>query len=406
MPPVVLALQPNEIKKYYESTRLTHNTQGKYSLLLNLDDPNAIKIQIQEALLKSIPESYEDWHDVASMPEEEQKHLWSFRQWLFCQILIYTALTYKDAVSVKLQMFGSGTPTSDIDVSVESPRASEFIKAIEADWKTLTTEPTTKFDVEFYGDFLMFIDENNENNFLNSRKLTEIPEAQTKILAFVGVSILRNAGTLSFPDLDSFIASHPEVADNGWKQEAQAIFEKYTNMSQEQRQEQYYMLLRKAEEQRDRLQTPNLSPEEINRITYDIFMALCNANIYRSENYILPSTVIHVVRDIQAKAPMPSNRSRNCPIFKSKIASCPMGVFTYLCSAMEQLGYMKRFEGNEKKQAKYRPRFEDALRRIETGQVGGRSIKKMKSRRVRKGKSPLRLRRKTRNHRSSLRKHR
>jgi hypothetical protein len=399
MPPVVLALQPNDIKNYYESTRLTHNSQGIHSLLLNTEDPTAIQIEVQEALLKSIPESFEDWHDITSLDEQEQKRLWSFRQWLFCQILIYTALTYKEAGSVKLQMFGSGTPTSDIDVSVESPRASAFIKAVEADWKTLTTAPTTKLDVEFYGDFLMFLDEKGENNFLNSRKLTEIPEAQTKILSFVGVSILRNAGTLSFPELDTFIVSHPEVADNGWKQEAQKIFENYTNMNQEQRQEQYYTLLHKAEEQRDKLKTPGLSPQEMNTITYQIFVALCNANIFRSENYILPSTVIHVVRDIQAKAPMPSVRSRNCPIFKSKIASCPMGVFTYLCSAMEQLGYMKRFEGNEKKQAKYRPRFEDALQRIKTGQVGGRRVKKMKSRRGRKGKSPHRRRSKTRNYR-------
>jgi hypothetical protein len=381
---------------------LTHNSEGKYSLLLNLEDPVAIQISIQDALIKNIPKTFDDWHDVPSLPEAEQKQLWSFRQWLFCQILIYCALTYKDAASVKLQMFGSGTPTSDIDVSVESPRASQFIKAVESAWKQLTTEPTTKFDVEFYGDFLMFLDEKGENNFLNSRKLPEIPEAQNHILAFVGVSILRNAGTLSFPQLDDFIASHPQVADNGWKQEALSIFETYKNMSEEQRQEQYYTLLQKAEEQRDTLRTPGLSPQQINTITYDIFMALCNANIYRSENYILPSTVIHVVRDIQAKAPMPTNRNRNCPLFKSKIASCPMGIFTYLCSAMEQLGYMKRFEGNEKKQAKYRPRFEDALQRIEKGQVGGSRRKKMKSRRGRKGKSPL-YRRKT--YRRVARKH-
>jgi hypothetical protein len=382
--PAKLHLSVPEIKAHYESTRLTHNAPGAYKIEL-IEEPSAIEAAVKAFLQTKVPPAFHEWHDVKDMPEAEQKKLWTYREWLFAQILMYVAQTYTGNPDVVLQMFGSGTPTSDIDVSVESKRASSFIEHMEKSWHMLTGDPTTKWDIEFYGDFLMFLDPEGNNNFLNSRKFNSMGDSKQDILAFVGVSILRNAGSLSFPEMDSFLAKHPDVQDQGWKAKAQQIFTTYQNMTPATREKEYYTLLRKAEELRDSLSVPGLSDEQKNAKTYEIFIALCNANIYRSENYILPSTVIHVVRDIQAKAPRPVNRVKECPLFKSKIASCPLGKFTYLCSALEQIGYMKRFEGDQKKQVKYGTRLEDAVQRIEMGQIGGR-------RQRRRGRKSLRRR--------------
>jgi hypothetical protein len=103
--------------------------------------------------------------------------------------------------------------------------------------------------------------------------------------------------------------------------------------------------------------------------------------------------VIHVVRDIQAKAPRPANRVKECPLFKSKIASCPLGKFTYLCSALEQIGYMKRFEGDQKKQVKYGTRLEDAIQRIYSGQIGGSWQRRRRGKSLRRRKQKRTTRR-------------
>jgi len=64
-------------------------------------------------------------------------------------------------------------------------------------------------------------------------------------------------------------------------------------------------------------------------------ISLGEANLYREENYILPSTVIHVVRCEQAK----ENGDSCIPIIL-KSACCSLSSFVYILSGIEQLGYL------------------------------------------------------------------
>lgn len=384
--PAKVPLKVDALTNYYESTKRTHNTSGAHAFLLNTTGSDK---EIIEAIRYGVRRQLAahpnfDWgHDVKKMPLDVQKQFWSFRQWLFTQILILVAKSEDLIESVKgdcvFMMFGSDKPTSDIDVSVDARQASEIIKFIETVWMgILDTEPQM-WDVEFYGDFLMFLDDTGNKAFLNSRGFKTTSE-QEQILPFVGVSILRNAGNLEFKALNTFLEQYPELGGSSapWKEKAKEIFASYQAMSPDERRAEYYRLLGAAEHMRD---DPNLV---IGEKVLKVFLALCEANIYRNENYILPSTVIHVVRDIQAKSPRPTKYAMECPVFRARLASCALGRFTYLCSALEQLGYMERFAGDAAKQEKYGGRFEDALARI---QLGGRRTARRRGASKRKGRT-------------------
>jgi hypothetical protein len=281
---------------------------------------------------------------------------WRLREWIFAQVL-YSML---EDPKIILHMFGSTKPTSDIDVTVEAPYASDFIRAVETKWAFLTQTSTTQWAVEFYGDFLMFTNQRGAETYINTTRFDSINDKD--ILVYVGVSILRNAGTLNFDELTEILHSqkllyeYPELGDKEWKQEAEKKYLAYTTLKEQEKRERYYDILKEAERLRDTAYSSNENK------TKDIFMVLCEANMYRNENYILPSTVIHVVRDIQAQSQKPT--SEKCSLYEKKLASCALGPFTYLCSALEQIGYMHKYENNPDKYNKYYYRYREGMEHV------------------------------------------
>ena len=281
---------------------------------------------------------------------------WRLREWIFTQVLY----SMPEDPKIILHMFGSTKPTSDIDVTVEAPYASDFIRAVEKQWAILTQTSTTQWAVEFYGDFLMFTNQKGAETYINTTRFDSINDKD--ILVYVGVSILRNAGTLDFDELTEILGSqkllyeYPEVGKGEWKQEAQKKYSAYTTLQEQEKRERYYDILKEAERLRDTAYSSNENK------TKDIFMVLCEANMYRNENYILPSTVIHVVRDMQAQSPTPA--PEQCSLYEKKLASCSLGPFTYLCSALEQIGYMHKYENNPDKYNKYYNRYRNGMEHV------------------------------------------
>ena len=380
-----IRFDPQQIQNYYESKRLTHSATGFGDLILN--NASAAKSEILMAIQQV--DSNFSWHDIKKYSVEEQKEFWTLREWLFCQVLVLAYLNFQTGQvsrqppagftpeSYSFALFGSVKPTSDIDVSVDGPVASYLISILEDLWLSATGAPCSRWDIEFYGDFSMVLDEKKNPVFLNSR---EFNLAADQILPYVGASILRNAETLEFPELDAFLAAHPEVpalTKSPWKQEAYSMMKNIGSMSYDQQREQYYKYLGEAEKIRNSV--PVLSQD----IALKIFLAMCKANLFRSENYILPSTVIHIVRDIQAKAPQPNRNDPRCTLYHAKLSTCAVGRFAYLASAMEQLGYMKRFSYDNDKVKKYGDRLEAAMKKYNSIQ-GGRKKRQTRAKRLRR----------------------
>jgi hypothetical protein len=311
------------------------------------ESPEMIQKTVQTLLNRYKLRRNSNWE--RNITERNAPALWRLREWVFTQVL----LSMPEDPSVTLHMFGSTKPTSDIDITVEAKSASDFIRLVEKQWTLLTGTSTTQWAVEFYGDFLMFYDAQGEKTFINTRRFDE--EHDKEVLVYVGLSILRNAGTFDFPELDEMLRRYPSLQKTSWRSDAQELYKEYKTLSDDQKREAYYKYLKEAESLRD---TQSLPEEK----TKAIFLALCRANMYRNENYILPSTVIHVVRDLQAESPRP--QKNKCSVFKVKLASCALGSFTYLCSALEQLGYMHKYENTPSKYKKYYVRFRDAMNHL------------------------------------------
>lgn len=286
---------------------------------------------------------------------------WRLREWIFAQVLY----SMPEDTTIILHMFGSTRPTSDIDVTVEAHSASDFIRAVEKQWAFLTQTSTIQWAVEFYGDFLMFTNQKGAETYINTTGFDSINDKD--ILVYVGVSILRNAGTLEFSELNKILKAatsftgeilndYPILLDDNWKTVAKEKYFAYTTLKEQEKREMYYKSLKEAETLRDTIYSSNSEK------TKGIFLALCEANMYRNENYILPSTVIHVVRDIQAHSKSPTNDK--CSLYEKKLASCALGPFTYLCSALEQIGYMHKYENNPEKYNKYYYRYRKGMEHV------------------------------------------
>jgi hypothetical protein len=105
--------------------------------------------------------------------------------------------------------------------------------------------------------------------------------------------------------------------------------------------------------------------------------------IYRAESYTCAPTVMHVVRVLQANVKNPNKYQTlepgYCITNKNKDAYCTIGIYGYLISIYEQLGYLYRFnitycnqnvplgydaDKCEKKFDKYKSRFDNAKRFI------------------------------------------
>lgn len=370
-----LLLTKEAIVKHFDGKKKGFEALTVFSPLTT--DTLAVMADRIDGYLVRFPAKF-TWHDVSEEPDaNKQRMYWLFREFMFAQFLLYVVVAIETnaqtVVSLpadfsledhSLHMFGSNNATSDIDISVEGPYASYFIELCEKLWKEITHEDTTKFDIEFYGDFLELYDEKGEETYINSR---DFSKARLQILPFAGASILRNTGTLDFPLLNDFIEQNsklvPELKDPVWKVEAQKLIDEWKKQNIDQQRATYYRLLREAEEIRKH---PASNDPYENHLR--AFLLLSKANLYRSENYVLPSTVIFVVRDIQAMSPNP--QPSMCGPYHVRLASCALGDFTYLTSAMEQIGFMKRFEGAESKQKKYGSRLERALSKVSMS--GGR----------------------------------
>jgi hypothetical protein len=209
-----------------------------------------------------------------------------------------------------------------------------LIAVIEDVWTACGLEPH-QWDVEFYGDFLMFhIPTPSDVVFFNTREFAN--DNVVQIMPYVGVSLLRNGIHLDDARiaqmLELFYPQFPALKEEGWRRTAAALYQSSTRPFALAR-EDYYTALADAEELRESGHVDN------HAATLKLYLLLAKANTFRHENYILPSTVIHVVRTIQVHSPKVKQEDSRCLPYSVRLASCSLGPFAYLCSGLEQLGY-------------------------------------------------------------------
>lgn len=343
-------------------------------------------------------------HDIKK--SHDHHTAWILRTQLFYQLLLFATLTfqnkslydktYKDCPFrsdvppmlsyFKMGIFGSMTPTSDIDVGVHysgppiKPALAYIVSRFETLFLICTGKPSIDFDIETYADMMTIPNPipdhlHPDYFYLDTTGFTEVE--YKRMLPIAANSILRNAYFIS-PDTVNIVTMAdilkpfklpymPDFLDVSRKK----VFD-FMNGSYEEGRQMYYKKVEIAERiQQEKLRGP-MTPSDI----CDIMVAIGDALTYRYESYTCSPTVIHVVRILQAAREKAEKYRTLVPktYCKGDIVHldpfCTIGKYGYALSMLEQLGYLYRFykiycmgdhpEYCKKKVDKYWKRYKDA----------------------------------------------
>ena len=191
---------------------------------------NKLKNAIIEILGDNIKYEVFDYsHDIASLDSDKQRKLWILRTYVFYQLLIFATIIMKsetlfkeiyntseskykrvwrsdvtenELLDFKMGIFGSLTPTSDIDIGISYTgktggfSALAYVVAIFEDmFKIFMKKSSLQLDIEPYADMYILPNPNNdlENPYIFYLDTSKFDQDDFKqILPYVKTSILRN----------------------------------------------------------------------------------------------------------------------------------------------------------------------------------------------------------------------
>lgn len=285
-----------------------------------------------------------------NLPDENLLQIWSYRE-------IFLCLTFTTAYSISVKftdpeiyltprkvyqeivtgtILGSANLNSDIDVTVSAEHASSWIAVLEDLFESIGWFNHENWKIDLYGDFMLVGDYYIDTHYFTLDIIKEL-------LHMSLLSYYRHPNSNLFdPDVLNrlLIWCSNKFNINIKNIKSKAILE-LQSIDQNDR-EQYYLELSIAEEMETQaiieIEEHKYNTLEITKIFGEIMIQLAKANLYRSENYLIPSTTVQIVKIEQAKA----IQSQTCDPILTKIANCSLSQFAYLLSAIEQLGYLQQ----------------------------------------------------------------
>ena len=362
-----------------------------------------------------------------------QNNLWIARTFLFSQLMIFAvailgnAALYKDVFgeangktifsfmpevtsdlpNYQMGIFGSKSPTSDIDVGIQyigastTPTLHYILSVFEQLFETFTGKSSLDFDIEPYADLYLIRDEKSMDYFyLDSGTFTQ--EDFVKVLPVAGLSIARNVlmddPNATPPTFEQIVvvvnnASNSNFADSigpellnvlnepTWLSEAMGKMQTFLLDTSDDRRAKYYAAVLAAETKKFEVAS---TFEQAKNLTNDQRCELINlvgtALAYRMESYTSAPTITHVVRILQAnkeaaqkyKTTSPSELCSDATKSQNP-AYCAIGKYGFVMSILEQMGYMCRFYQHycvgdhidqakcDKKMKKYGDRYVDGF---------------------------------------------
>ena len=481
-----------DLEHFYDVYRITPSSKEykdvtELSLYADsLPEIGAMKKSIQVKLNKLLEISgknsistFDYAHDVIHLNELKQKRLWIVRTFIFYELLTYVTLSvsnqklydqiYKDTGAggeqdgvfnfrsdippeldnFKMGIFGSITPTSDIDIgfqysgtNLKIPGLAYLVSRFEDSFLTFTGINSLSFDIETYADMMTIPNPYSDNDkfpdyfYLDTSKFTKADFQ--KVLVCAGTSILRNA-VLAEMDIQGKKMSAEEIKQilnkfqmsdilkinnvfsnfyddiqndlsTSWLEDAKKVVLDYMASDYNKGRYEYYKKVNIAEKSKfeGTANIKNLTTNKIVEIMKNIGISLT----YRMESYNCAPTVIHVVRILQAAKEKAEKYKTLTPktycVGKIQYLDpyCSLGKYGYALSCLEQLGYIYRFhetycleqkptynkEKCAKKMNKYMGRYENGFFyfvQYYTGVIsrGGKLVQKYKRYRSRTKKT-------------------
>ena len=373
----------------------------------------------------------DDYVDVISRVDAKTaEQYWIARTYLFYQLLIVATAMFNNEVlyneitseprvfpyradipaeleNFKIGIFGSMTPTSDIDVGVQyggsklkTPGLAYIVCTFESLFPVLTGRSSLKYDIETYADIITLSIDGLDYFYLNSMDFT-IDDFK-RVLPYAGNSIQRNiqlahnsSQTLNtFQDIVKFVgkdldflkirednkALYDTLNDPAWFEQSKKDVSDFLGKPYDTQRYDYYKRVNEMEitkfQKTVGVDNLCLTAKDV----CDIMVKLGNSDTYRMESYTCAPTIIHVVRILQERLRAPEKYKtiavEECKVIGcregGKIPMCSIGSYGYMLSILEQIGYMCRFKLDycmdasdpakcKKKLDKYGSRYDDAL---------------------------------------------
>jgi len=391
-------------------------------------------------------------HGISKFEVAVQNKIWILRTYMFYQLLIFATMimsnkelfddvyknqelvpkrTFRPDITVdelknyKMGIFGSLTPTSDIDIGIQYSGSntelnglSYVVSIFEDLFLIFLGISSLKLDIETYAD-MMTIPNQDPATKVDSPDLFYLDTSNfsldnfKSILPYAGASIVRNYVTAklslkrmkpedTLKEIDNFQITNTFIIKNDrldldlekslgsdkdgieimnalrleeWQNESKELVKGYLTDYATSR-EEYYKLVDIAEKSTEPAKkiTGVLPPNEIAEIIKKIGKAL----IYRAESHTCAPTVMHVVRVMQAGKKNPEKYKTITPEYCSKKGLtevlCDIGKYGYIISMLEQIGFIYRFDitycqpdGHPdpekclKKMNKYKERYDNAV---------------------------------------------
>ncbi len=339
--------------------------------------------------------------------------------------LVYPDIAFQevDVDSYSLGIFGSDESTSDIDVGVRyagsenSTRLHWVVQVLEDAYEKHVGVSSLALDVETYGNTETVQINGEEVYFMDTSQFTL--EDFKQIVPFALASMVRNVATAmhvsddaecdpkctndycpkcstaiasihlsdllnfeEFKPLVEVMPALPEIlGDESYLREAQVLVADYVKLPYREARFEYYKLIKASEEHLMGTIKPNIERLTIPQIIAAVQFS-AKALLYRKESYLLGPTITHVVRIMQGSLP---DKYADCPTNTTPKPVCSLGVYGFVLSMLEQIGYIKRMQMTycdfkhesrvlkcKKKLAKYISRFEDAIARLQEKKASNR----------------------------------
>ena len=412
----------------FEVTDVMTLDQIKTLLVQRILEPISKLLEKQDSYISNSNFNHRNGSYVSDVPHLKlniQQQVWQYRTYLFYQLLIIETQAFlnstlyneifndydtankleypfNDAINGEvldafgLGIFGSLTPTSDIDIGFEylgkpvKNVLTYIVSRFESLFYIFTDKSSLKWDIESYGNLLALANQDKETQdkfpeyfYLDTSKLTY--EQYTQLLKYAAASMMRNILMHVYSEYKDPIerekiiknstpnSKSPKISiekvvtrdflkyfqtDNvKWIKEGRAMAEEYLNVfnnNPKEADKKYYELLNKAEQRRAEIIMTKTSVNGKNiEFTSDEIFEIINlwakAGLWRRENYLLSPSVIHVVRTLQASKNSRTKYNTSTPgqICNGQVygleAFCTIGKYGYMFSILEQLGYIIRF---------------------------------------------------------------
>jgi hypothetical protein len=411
------------------------------------DMKNAIQALIQKLEItagKNLT-SFNYVHDIIDYDVTSKTKLWIIRTYLFYQIVIFATKMmnneslfndvytknsqivptriYREDIKPELEnykmgIFGSLTPTSDIDIGVQYSGEvigliglSYIVSIFEDLFLIFFNKTTLDFDIEMYADMMTLPNPHTDDTehpdifYLDTMdfKLNDFKQ----MLPYAGASILRNyvdskidlgdvnieknINEFNFNIINNYFPNFRDLFNdeiynlfikNDWKNESKDMIRDYMTHDYNYGREKYYQYVNDAEvtQQQAKVIVNNAEEKHTTSLStpliLDIMKKIGKALVYRAESYTCAPTVMFVVRILQAAKGDLSKYQTTTPVycdFPLTNAICGIGKYGYIMSMLEQIGYLIRFDITycekkhynkdkcDKKRKKYTERFDFAL---------------------------------------------